>query len=245
MIKLFNLFQLRAGELMQFCRDAVNVLLANDLVGLEVNEPGTAFINRFESAKSTYSLAKGSLITKELVAIDRRRDTGIRGILEMLDAYALHYDPNVVAAAERIKQQFNRFGVKIARQNYQTETNNLFSLEEQVTGDTSLQADFALVHLSDWYNQLTAENHLFSDRYAARVAETVEQGGGKFMEERPLLIEAFREFCQHVNAHITLKGDAAYKVLTEPINVQIEKYLLTIKTRQAVPENPEDETVEI
>ncbi|MGD9991839.1 MAG: DUF6261 family protein [Salinivirgaceae bacterium] len=244
MIKIFNLFLLRAGELMQFCRDAVNILQATDLAGLEVSEQGTAFINRFESAKSTYSLVKGSLISKELAAIDRRRDTGIRGILDMLDAYALHYDPNVVAAAERIKQQFNRFGVKISRQNYQTETNNIFSLEEQVNGDASLQADFTLIHLTDWFNQLTSENHLFSDRYAARVAETVEQGGGKFMEERPLLIEAFRQFCVHVNAHITLKGDAAYKVLTEPLNVQIEKYQLTVKTRLATPENPEDETVE-
>jgi hypothetical protein len=34
-------------------------------------------------------------------------------------------------------------------------------------------------------------------------------------------------------------------MLTEPLNVQIEKYQLTVKTRLATPENPEDETVEI
>lgn len=240
MLQSIKLNHLRSGEFIQFYTDVISICDQANSEELGIKLQVDDLKKKVKTLNNGYGKERGSDITIELSEIDSRRDNCITGIRAVADAYSLHYNNDFAEAANHLITKIDSYGGRIAKQNYQAETtilNNLCDAFEQVK---ELKEALQKLHLSAWAKTLKQENQLFNQRFIDRINESAQQNEEKFKELRDQVNDAYRIFCNHISAHVTLKGIEGYAAIVDPLNSLIENYNLTIKRRI----QPVDEVVE-
>jgi len=72
-------------------------------------------------------------VQSTLTVLDRKRDEVIRNLSKLISGYASATDQQVVERAKRVKKVFDKYGLKMTRENYAVESSLIKSLLEDVS----------------------------------------------------------------------------------------------------------------
>lgn len=178
----------------------------------------------YDDLEHSFKVQRGSLLTATLQELDSRRDRAIRGLLNVVKAYGLHYDSSIVTAAMLLERAIVNYGTQIYTFNYQAETSTIVSLVNDFESDPDLVAALTLLNLTGWKDELKAANTDFEIKYLDRISEDVTKQVTPVSELRPAAIDAYGNLLQHVQANNVLNPSPALTTLIEELNRLAEKY---------------------
>ncbi len=82
----------RNSEFLQYMKDVLELVNANDVDVLQVTAQRDALATLITKMDDLFQQEQGSGITQELIDLDDRRDKAFMGIKATLDALNYHYD---------------------------------------------------------------------------------------------------------------------------------------------------------
>ena len=212
----------RNDEFIAYIKASLDLLTRANIPALSTAQ--TTLQAAYDELELSFKINKGSLLTATIQELDTRRDNAIRGILNVVRGYSLHYDAAVKSAAFLIERSIVNYGTKIYTFNYQAETSTIVSLVNDFEGDPDLVAALTLLNLTGWKDELKTANTDFEGKYLDRINEDVTKQVTPVIELRPAAIDAYGNLLQHVQANNVLNPSPALTTLTEELNRLAEKY---------------------
>lgn len=244
MIESTNLKMLRNLEAFQVYSDILAFLKQEE----SVEEPLKSLCDAFTDRLSAYDTAlipeRRSHYTAELTRLDAQRDYVFRSFVAQLKLYLSSFEADQVKAAEALLAIVDKYGKNIPQMPYRQETAAIKNLLQDLTleaNDAFLTALFA----SHWVTALQTANDQFEQTMLNRsdIASEAEMGAAKAAREATQ--QAFEKLCEMINALAVVKGEAAYKQLTDRINqlVTEAKYVVARRQGRKKSDTPSDTPV--
>jgi hypothetical protein len=232
MLRFIPLNYLRNQELEAFFSEILT-LCQNAGTPDELNEPLQQLSEALSGLHHSMGKFRQSLITKELVQIDRQRDVCLRGLHTVLKGYTHHFDEAWVKSAQLLLKRFDSYGAPLVQQNYQSKTGNVWHLTDSFETREEYRDALLLLGLTPWANRLKEINSLFDDRQWARLNERVAQSGDSATKLRKQVINAYGNFRRHLEANSILNGKDKYRELINLFNTLIAPYHQLIQQRRS------------
>lgn len=240
MIDSIDLENLRNDEHLQLNKDVAILTLQNDPVALNIKPQYDALVLKNEELDGLYKKQSASELTKELEAIDDRRDRAINGLIAVADGYQNHFEAPKSLAGTRLSANFRLYGTGIARQNFQAETNILTSIVKDLEEKPELAAALTTLEMTDWKDELKAANSLYGTTYLKRTVQYSEVSKETLVAKRVETNQVYYKLRKHIEANATLNEDnLAYTKLINQINALIKQYNLVLEKRK---KKEDDET---
>lgn len=241
MIDSIDLLHLRNDEHLQLNKDVAILTLQNDPVALKIKAQYDALVLKNEELDGLYKKQSASELTKELDAIDDRRDRAINGLITVADGYQNHFTAAKSQAGTRLSANFKLYGTGIARQNFQSETNILTSIVKDLEEKPELAAALITLGLIDWKDELKAANNLYGTTYLKRTVEYSEVSKETLAAKREETNQVYYKLCKHIEANVTLnESNVGYTKLIDQINALIKQYNLVLEKRKKNEEETPD-----
>jgi hypothetical protein len=232
MLRFIPLNYLRNQEFEAFFSEMLTLCQSADIPA-ELNEPLQQLSEALSSLHHSMGKFRQSLITKELVQIDRQRDACLRGIHTVVKGYTHHFDEAMVKSAQVLLKRIDSYGAPLVQQNYQAKTANVWHLTESFETRPEYRDALLLLGLSPWANQLKEINKLFDQRQWARLNERVAQSGDSATKLRKQVIAAYGNFRRHLEANSILNGKDKYRELINLLNTLIGQNHQFIQQRRS------------
>ena len=242
MINAIDLLHLRNDEHLQLFKDVAVLTLQNDPTSLNIKAQYDALALKNTELDALYKKQTASEITKELEALDDRRDRAVYGLKLVADGYQSHFDPTLSTAATRLSDNFKLYGDSIARQNLQSETNIINSIVSDFETQPDLADAIIALNLTAWKNELKTANTLFGTTYLKRTVEYSEVSKETLAGKREEANQVYYKLRKHIEANATLNDTVpGYATLIDQINALIEQYNLVVQKRRKkdIEETPE------
>jgi hypothetical protein len=233
MIKAIDLTRFRNAEYLQFMKNFVSLVDANDPAALNVVAQLAALVAKSDELETLFKKEQASEITQELLDIDGRRDRAFNGILAVVDGFTYHFEEAKAQAAARLKANLNLYGVGVARQNYQAETAILTSIVNDWENKPELTAAMNLLGLKEWKDELKAANELFDKRYLARTLEYSEASPENLVTKRTETTQVYFKLRQFIDAFAVTVDTPIYEKVTNQLNALIDQYNTLLNNRAA------------
>lgn len=221
----------RNGEYLQYMNDALKIVNDQDSDALVLTEKVTALTSLIVNMESIYKQSLGSELTKEIQALDDRRDTAIKGIQLIAQAYSNHFDAQKVAAANVLLQLFNSYGENITRRNYQEESAVVKSLIGDFETKTKITAAISTLNISDWVDELKVANTTFMNTYVARIKEAAANPSTSLVNHRIEATKAYQELVDLIRAHMILSNNELYGVIYNELVTLAKNYNQVLENR--------------
>jgi hypothetical protein len=218
-------FEAFFNEMLTLCRDAGTPA--------ELNEPLQQLNEALSSLHHSMGKFRQSLITKELVQLNRQRNACLRGMYSVLKGFTHHFDEAWVKSAQLLLKRFDSYGAPLVQQNYQAKTANVWHLTDNIETRAEYRDALLLLGLTPWANRLKEINSLFDNRQWARLNERVAQSGDSATKLRKQVIEAYGNFRRHLEANSILNGKDKYQELINLLNTLIKEYHQLIQQRRS------------
>ncbi|CAL2085299.1 DUF6261 family protein [Tenacibaculum sp. 190524A02b] len=229
-------------EIIQYLDQVIAIVNKEDVSTLLLTDSLTALNVKLSALQAVYKQTRGSVITKEIEAIDDRRDKAIRGLKTVVTGYTHYFTEAESLAANKLLTVIDKHGPNIARREYNEETAILNTIVKDVEKETVLTEAVTTLHLTNWFNELKESNTLFNTKYLERLDESVENPLANFPELRKEAVNAYYNLVDHIKAHKTLTNTAAYALLLEKIESLAAAYEQTIENRyNTTSETPDTE----
>ncbi|MGG8495261.1 DUF6261 family protein [Tenacibaculum sp. TC6] len=237
----------RHGEYLQYMKDVLELVKAQDVDVLLLTEPTQSLTLKTAKIEAAYKQQAGSELSQELVDLDTVRDRTIVGIRFVVEGYTYHFDESKAAAAQKLLKAIEVYGTSIARKNYQEETASLDNLVRDIETRQTLQEATTVLAITDWFAKLKLENTAFSQKYIERVGDVAENPFESIPEYRIEASEAFRALIAHIEAHKVLSANDAYAKLLDKLAVLTTQYNQLIDNRTTTggttPTEPTEEAL--
>ncbi len=228
MINNILLKKLRNNEFIQFIENIQEIVSESNPETLKVQDQYNALNQPLTTLQQIHSKKSGSSITNQLIEIDKRRDTALISIYNLVEAYTNHFNEEVAAKASDLLQVLDIYGKDVARYSYQYETNAIDDILAQWESKTE---SIAAISITDWVNELKEANTLFNSRYLDRVKESAEESDIKVIEMRHLATEKYNELVGYLSAYSTIEKTEIYTKVLNQINALIDQYNKTLTAR--------------
>lgn len=225
MIAAIDVKKLRNPEYLQFSKDMLQIINNIGAEALQVVAPYNAFAAITTVIDNFYKVAQGSEITSEMLLIDERRDSAVVGISKIVDSMTYHFDEAKQVAATTLSKALALYGKRIAKQNYQAETETITSMVRDLTTKPNLVAAVAQLGITDWVTEMQTANTLFNTTFIARAEElganATESVGSKRAESAAL----YFKLRDKINAqYIINDGADPFKTAISKIDIVISSY---------------------
>ncbi len=239
----------RNGELIQFVDD-ITVLTqkrgpVHEKLHIRYIELRTANTKASEAFEPSRKLVN----TKELIAIDKRRDELTIGLRTLLVGLTKHPSLQYQEAAERLLERLDSYGKAIYRYNYQLQTQTTKDLINALTTDKKFDADVnTLLVVRDYIKALQHANSNFAEIFVKRTQEKGEQIEAEMADLITTLEESYRAFIIRLNAIVEMDESYHADNLINDINATIDQYNQVVLDRRGKGEsssetnNPQDTT---
>jgi hypothetical protein len=241
MIDSIDLQFLRNDEHLQLNKDVAILTLQNDPVALKIKTQYDALVLKNDELDELYKNQTASEITKELEAIDDRRDRAISGLVLVADGYQYHFEAAKSQAAARLSANFKLYGGAIARQNLQAETNILSAIITDLEEKPELVAAVTTLRLTSWKEELKTANSLYGTTYLERTVQYSEVSKETLAAKREETNQVYYKLRQHIEANATLdESNDGYAKLINQINALIKQYNLVLEKRKKNEDAPDE-----
>ncbi|CAL2095785.1 DUF6261 family protein [Tenacibaculum sp. 190524A02b] len=228
-----NLIRYRNVEFVQYLRQTLETINKQEVAELQLTEPLNTLTTVFNKLFDAFQLAQGSAITKEIQALDARRDKAVTGIRTLVVAYGSHFEEAIATQANLVLDAIDRYGANIARRAYNEQTGILYSIVKDIEGEASLTQALTDLSLEEWFAELKAANIEFDTRYIERIEERADVPDIKFLELRKEATEAYSVLVEHIKAHKTLSANVVYGVLLDRLSEFAKQYNQAVANRTA------------
>jgi len=236
MINSIVLQPLRNGEYIQFLTDTLNTVLKNDPDDLNVRAQYDLLRTATDDIEKLFKISQASLVTKEIEAIDARRDQAINGITFLVQGYTYSTDANINKQAKILAAHLNLFGTGIAKDNYLSETTTLRNIINDWNTKAELQTAVSELNLTDWKKELEQANNEFSDAYAKRNEELATAPAEKLRALRNSANEVYYKLRNRLNSNLDISdGAEPWASTINLLNQTISNYN-TLLNRRGVAE---------
>ncbi len=229
----------RNAEYLQYMTDFSDLLKKQDLDALQLTAKKAVLDPVINEIEAIFKQSQGSELTKEIIALDERRDRAIVGLRGVTDSYKYHYNGTVAQAATALNDNILTHGDTIQRLSYQEETAVLNSIIKD--WETELKEAVMELGLSKWLAELKQSNTLFSAKYLERVGETASNPTINITELRIKATDAYRILVKHIEAYATLGGSDVYATLLNQIDILAGQYNQLVDNRTKTSDAVEEE----
>ncbi|MFZ4548865.1 MAG: DUF6261 family protein, partial [Bacteroidales bacterium] len=170
-----------------------------------------------------------SMLTDDIAEADDLRDNTFIGLCDAIKSAGRHFRPEVQQAASRLQVIIGNHS-NLIRKSYDEETAAINSLINDF--NTVGAADVAIIGLTDWVNELQANNNAFDDLKKGRYTEEAGKTQLQMKEVRLQLDEAYHAIVNRINALIVVNGETAYSNFVNELNQRVESYSKLVAQRR-------------
>lgn len=227
-IKKINLPNLRNEEHFQFYTDFKSLVEANDPISLGIEVAFQAFLPFYNDELKALDIIRKSFLTDDISAADELRDNTFRGLCDVVSSAKHHFMVEKRTAAARIQLIFDHYG-NIGRKPYDEETAAINSLLGDLAG---LADDLTLLGLTDWVNELQANNVAFDNLKKDRYTEEAGKTQLRMKQVRIEVDAAYKHIAERIDALVIVNGVEAYDSFINELNERIEAYKLLLAQRK-------------
>lgn len=211
------------------------------------NEKMKAVLSRMKSCLDALDealvLVRGSELTSEIESSDARRDAAFVTLINQDRALMKSPVDELSAAATTVYALLERYGKDLYRQPYLQESGSINNLVQDLESASYTPLIEAL-GLQKSVEVLKKMNEDFDSLYSKRLAEKsgLEKSVAKI--RRDDLHEAFKAFCELVNAGIVWQDDPVCKQFAEIVNIHVANAQQKVAQRLAIKKGWDDRKAE-
>ncbi len=232
MINSILLQPLRNSEYIQYFTDTLRIVLNCDPDALMVRAQYEALENKVQAIERLYKISQGSIVTKEIVALDERRGKAINGVTQLIIGHTYSMDPAISNHAITLMAHLNLFGPGISRQNLQSETTILRNIVNDWKTKPELTAAIAALQLSIWLTEIELSNNEFSIAYDKRNDELAAAPLEKLSALRLEGNELYYKLRNRLNSYMDInEGAEPWASAVNKLNQNINSYVLLLNRR--------------
>lgn len=222
----------RNAEFLQYMTDVLDLLANHDLETLAIQPQHNELAPLVNKIDAVFKQSQGSGLTKDIIALDARRDSAIVGIRSIVEGYTYHFEEGTAIAANLLKDNLSTYGSNIQRLSYQEQTAVMNSIVKDWETNGELQAAVTALNLTNWLTELKAANVNFSAKYLERVGEEAVNPSANITGLREQTTVAYRQLMDHIMAHATLLGQSStHQNIINHIDVLAGKYNQVVDNR--------------
>lgn len=234
---------LRNAEYLQYTKDFAAIINLNNPATLDIDARFTAFTTKTAELESLYKKALASEKTKDIMALDQRRDDAINGIYYFLQSYTYHYDAQQRQNAQSLLSNMSLYGSGIARMNYQAETATINNVLRDWESKPELLAGISSFYLTAWVNELKTANDAFNEQYLLRTQEYGDANPETIRTKREEVNVTFYALRDRIDA-LHLIADVSpspYSAVINQLNALTDQYnKLLVNRKSETEELPEE-----
>ena len=227
-IESLHLLLMRNDEHFQFHTEVRDLIAACEAGMLNIETLYETYLACYAGEDEALKKIVKSSITEDIEEADRRRDNTFCGLAESAKAALKHYDPEVVAAAKRLKVVFDTYG-NVARKPLNEETSAVYNLLQDL--NSACINDVEKLNLSGWVERLQSDNFVFDSLVKARNNEAAAKTQLRVKQTRAATDSAYSAIAGRINALTVVNGEEQYSDFVRKLNLFIEKYNNTIAQR--------------
>ena len=231
MLTTAKLKSYRIGELLEFLGGTIEIINRSELTVLD--NAKSDLIEAYKALDNSFKVSQGSRITETVQTLDARRDEAIMGIAQLVKAFTYHFKPELAAAAELMQKEINKYGVNIAKLNYQAQTAAIKSLLQDFENDGALRAAVSILQLTEWITELKTANDAFATAYLNRVADVVDKKVPPISDLRPAAYAAMEKLNQHVVANTVLNPSEELNTVVAQLEELSRKYNTVLPSKKS------------
>jgi hypothetical protein len=208
----------------------VSLVIKYDAERLGIKPLFDEYLPLFETEKSVLDMVLKSGLTKDILALDVRRDELFRGFKNAVKSGLLHYDAAKVKAAQRIFFILKAYGDIVSRPlDDKTAAINDLCREFQEPKNAKMVATFGV---GDWLNHLAEANSALSETMMSRYREMAQRPKANMRETRKSIDKIFRSMLDLVEAQAMVNGAELYRPFASELNAVMQRFELSIAQRQ-------------
>ena len=235
-IQYIHLKHLRNTEFIQFIKDVLDIISANDPIALKVDSQYNNLEQLLDGLETLFRTGHRSRTTGELKELDFRRDTAINGISALISGYRRSADETESNHAKLLADNLALYRHSIARESYQGETADLNKVIDDWFVKPGLKAAVTALNLDVWMTELYDVNTKFNERYMARVKEIGSLPQGNIKVKRVEALTAFYTLRERLDACYTFnEGAEPFASAVNTINALVERYNALLAKRTPHP----------
>jgi len=235
MITVIDLAKLRNAEFLQFGATISELIDANHPTELNLTVPQTTFKQKLTETSALFQLERTNPFTQELVLLDDRRDKAMNGLVDCINGYCNHFDPETARVANLLKVNLNLYGVGVSRMNTQAETSTIYGIINDWESKPELSAALVKLGFTSWMAELKTANQLFEQKYIQRTQAYGAANPDTLKSKREETLAAYYELRKHIEANAVVNPSTAYEKLISELNALIQQYNELINARAAEP----------
>ena len=238
MVQSINFIALRDAEYLQFLSSTIDCVEENDPLILNIQPQLINLRNAFIASSDLFKLPQDSPLSKEILAVDKRRNAAILGISGIVRSYSKHFNTAYREAAKLLQRNLTLHGKKIYMMNYQEKSAIISSLTEDWEDNPTLAAASTLLHLDDWTAELKESNTAFIDLYILRTQEYGAKSTATFRQKRKEGMAAYFELIKHLKARAITNNAVDYTKVLRQIDASLEQYKTLLNGRKGAKMKP-------
>ena len=223
------LLHLRNSAHFQFHTSFVELVTKIGAETLKIKQLFDAYLLHYKAVDEALKKITKSAVTAEIREADRERDRLFRGLADTNKAALNHFDPQVKAAAKRLKIVLDTYG-NVAPKPLDEETSDIYNLMQDLTSSKYAQ-DAAKVGLTNWIKELEQSNKTFNKLMTGRDAESAEKTDLVLRKCRKDLDGAYRAIIKRVSALVEIEGEKEYRDFIRNLNIIITRYSNVVAQR--------------
>lgn len=224
---------LRNTEFIQLLVDVLAILQRNISLAGKLQPEREALQTAIHLMEQIFRQKRGSDYSKTMQLQHMRRSNAILGIVGIVKAHQVHYEPPIKAAANLLHNSLKVYGSRPYKLGQHELSATVTSLVNRIASDTSLVAAANTLSLTDWLQELQAANKAFNEAFMQRI----EEGNTKIkdinlLRQRKVANVAYMRLRQKLESWYTVSdGEEAIAETVSHLNALIHQYKLLLAQR--------------
>lgn len=223
MIKAANLSRIRIMDFFLVVSNIKDYTKKEDLETLKLKDFfEQKYIPTFEAFDASLIPNVQKELTTHIRSLNNQRAMYLVGLNSHLRALRNFPDKKVAEAANRLRSIIDSFGKNIHNMPLAEGMAIVINILQEIEKSTYIN-DIAITGVGKWITEIRKINDQLHTSFKERINKQASVKAGKTTEMRDVMQKVFTEFCNRINAIVTLEGDTLYRTLIDNINREIDR----------------------
>ena len=228
-INTIKLLSLRNDEHFQFNSEHIALINECGANALNIAALFDDYYAHFQEEDAALKKVEKSDYTRLIKDADHIRDGIYSGIVLVNHGNSKHYEPNVKAAATRVKILFDTYG-NLSKKPINEQTAAITNIIQDLRGKYAEDVD--ATGIGGWVDELERTNNIVAKLVKERADETASKVTIVLKEARADVDTAYRAIVERVGAAVIIEGQEKYETYINKLNEIIHRYMQAIKVRE-------------
>ena len=232
-IKRINLHNLRNEEWFNFYSEFKRFVEEASPQTLKIEKYFAVFLVLYVQADSIMEKIRKSKHTKQIIELDKQRDSIFKGLIYAIKSYKHHTNSAKREAAESLEPLLSHYG-NLAVKPYNEETAGIHNFLQEFR--ENYNDAIITLELTTWLDELERSNLAFEEAIIERNREGASKSELKLWDIRLEIDNCYKDIVKRLEALILITEDEKekepYIAFVKTLNTNIKRYLNTIAQRK-------------